>query len=91
MYLLDFVDLNLLNICFSTTVRRAKLILKKILFGRLTFFFFFFYVRNDSARYVEYFAVLFFGNGQFFLKFSISSKKSDFERFLCFNGVFTTF
>ena len=53
---------------------------KKILIFDLTFFF---YTRNDSAIYVKDFGIPFFGNRQFFLKFSKICKKINFKLFLC--------
>ena len=51
-------------------------------------FYFFFYVCNDSASYVEDFGILFFANGQFFLKFSKICKKIDFEAFFMHISVY---
>ena len=50
---------------------------KKNLIFDLTYF----YAPNDSARYVEDFGIPFFGNRQFFLKFSKISKKINFGPF----------
>ena len=44
-------------------------------------FYLFSYARNDSASYVENFAIPFFANRQFFLKFSKICKKINFEAF----------